>query len=115
MAALTHWPRKLWPTPKERHPEVTLTLLLACHPGERPASLPDGFDSSLYPPDMEKVPRRLAIVRANRYAADTSRCMIAYAWKPGSNAQKLTEYAQNRETRGKMRVTVLSKQTSAQT
>ena len=28
---------------------------------------PQGFDNTFYPPGMEKVPRKLAIVRANRY------------------------------------------------
>lgn len=94
---------------KKRHPQVTLTLLLAYHPGERPVKLPDGFDGSFYPPDMEKVPRRLAIVRANRYAVDSSDCMIAYAWQPGSNTLKLMEYAQGRKRRGKIKVTLLPK------
>lgn len=94
---------------KKRHPQVTLTLLLAYHPGERPVKLPDRFDGSFYPPDMEKVPRRLAIVRANRYAADNCNFLIAYAWQPGSNTCKLVEYAQGRERRGLIQVTVLPK------
>jgi len=92
---------------KKRHPEVTLTLLLAYHPGERPVELPERFDGSLYPPDMEKVPKRLAIVRANRYAVDISNFMIAYAWEPGSNTVKLVEYAREREKHGKIIVTLL--------
>lgn len=94
---------------KKRHPQVTLTLLLAYHPGEQPVKLPDGFDGSFYPPNMEKVPRRLAIVRANRYSVDISDYMIAYAWQPGSNTLKLVEYAQGRERLGKIKVTLLSK------
>ena len=68
-------------------------LLLHYHPGERPVKLPDGFDGSLYPPNMEKVPKRLAIVQANHYAVDTSGHLIAYAWKPGGNIRKIVEYA----------------------
>ena len=30
-------------------------------------NMPEGFDGSFYPEGMEKVPRRVAIVRANRY------------------------------------------------
>ena len=93
---------------KKRHRSVTLTLLLAYHPGERPVDLPDGFDGSLYPPDMEKVPKRLAIVRANRYAVDSSGYLIAYVWKPG-NTRKIVEYAEGRERRGLIQVTVLPK------
>lgn len=91
---------------KKRHPEVTLTLLLPYHPGERPVKLPDGFDGSLYPPDMEKVPKRLAIVRANRNAVETSNFMIAYVWRPG-NTRKVFEYAQSRERRGQIQITLL--------
>ena len=35
---------------KERHPLVTLTLLLPYHPADRPIPVPDGFDSTFYPP-----------------------------------------------------------------
>lgn len=41
---------------KQHHPQVRLTMLLAYHPGERPVTLPSGFDGSLYPPGMENVP-----------------------------------------------------------
>ncbi len=52
---------------KKRHPEVTLTLLLPYHPHDRPVPTPPGFDGTFYPPGMEAVPKRAAIVRANRY------------------------------------------------
>ena len=35
---------------KTRHPGVTLTMLLAYHPYERPIQTPDGFDGTFYPP-----------------------------------------------------------------
>lgn len=46
-----------------------------------------------YPPNMERVPRRVAIVRANRYMVDHVDYLIAYAWHPASNARELVEYA----------------------
>ena len=55
---------------KERHPDITLSLLIPYHPAELPMEPPQGFDNTFYPPGMEKVPRRLAIVRANRYMVD---------------------------------------------
>lgn len=79
---------------KKTHPEVTLTLLLPYHPAERPIVAPEGFDGTYYPPDMERVPRRVAIVRANRYMVDHVDYLIAYAWHPASNAIELVEYAQ---------------------
>lgn len=54
---------------------------------------PEGFDGTYYPPDMECVPRRVAIVRANRYMVDHVDYLIAYAWHPASNARDLVEYA----------------------
>ena len=77
---------------KTRHPQITLTLLLPYHPAERPIDLPPGFDNSFYPPDMEKVPRRFAISKANRYMVDHTDYLIAYAWHPASNARNLVGY-----------------------
>ena len=81
---------------KTQHPQITLTLLLPYHPAERPIDLPPGFDNSFYPPNMEKVPRRFAISKANRYMVDHTDYLIAYAWHPASNARNLVEYAQKR-------------------
>lgn len=92
---------------KKQHPQITLSLLIPYHPAERPIELPPGFDNTFYPPDMEKVPRRLAIVRANRYMINCVDYMIAYAWHPASNAWSLVEYAQKREQRNLISVTVL--------
>lgn len=88
-------------------PEVKLTLLLPYHPAERPIPLPDGFDGTFYPPEMESVPRKLAIIRANRYVVNHVDYLIAYAWHPGSNARELVEYAKRREKRGLIGLTVI--------
>lgn len=89
---------------KKRHPEVTLTLLLPYHPFDRPIPVPVGFDGTFYPPGMETVPKRAAIIKANYYMADHSSHLIAYAWHPASNARDLVEYAQTREKKGKIHV-----------
>ena len=78
---------------KQRHPNISLLLLLPYHPAEQSIEIPVGFDNTYYPPGMEKVPRRLAIVRANRYVVDHVDCLIAYAWHPASNARELVKYA----------------------
>ena len=49
---------------------------------------PKGFDNTYYPHGIEDVPRKLAIVRANRYLVDHIDFLIAYAWHPASNAQR---------------------------
>lgn len=82
---------------KERHPEITLFLLIPYHPSERPINPPPGFDGTFYPPGMESVPRRYAIVRANRYMIDHVDYLIAYAWHPASNAKSILEYALKRK------------------
>ena len=89
---------------KKRHPEVTLTLLLPYHPFDRPIPVPVGFDGTFYPPGMETVPKRAAIIKANYYMADHSSHLIAYAWHPASNARDLVEYAQTRKKKGKIHV-----------
>lgn len=78
---------------KSRHPGITLYLLLPYHPAERPIEAPSGFDGTFYPPGMEKVPHRSAILRANQYMVTHADHLIAYAWHPASNARNLLEYA----------------------
>ena len=58
-------------------------------------------------PGMERVPRRMAIARANRAAVDGASYLIAYAVHAASNARALTEYARRREARGLITVTAL--------
>lgn len=81
---------------KKRHPGVVLTLLLPYHPAQRKVALPEGFDGSWYPTEMETVPRRVAIVRANRCAVDHAGYLIAYVRHPASNVRELVEYARKR-------------------
>ena len=81
---------------KRFYPEVKLILLLPYHPAERPISTPDGFDKTFYPPGMESVPRKVAIVKANRYMVDHVDYLIAYVWHSASNAWELVEYANRR-------------------
>ena len=54
---------------------------------------------------MESVPRKIAIVRANRYVVDHVDYLIAYAWHPASNARELLEYAKRREKRDLISIT----------
>ena len=71
-------------------------MLLPYHPSERKIKLPEGFDGSWYPPEMETVPRRVAIVRANQCAVDHAGYLIVYVRHPASNARELVEYARKR-------------------
>ena len=73
---------------KKAHPELRLVLLLPYHPSERAVALPAGFDGRFYPPGMEAVPRRLAIVRANEYMARHCDVLICYALLENSIPEK---------------------------
>ena len=90
---------------KREFPYIRLLLLIPYHPAEAPVDVPEGYDGTYYPPGMESVPRRFAIVRANRYMVDHTDYLIAYAWHPASNARELVEYAETRQKRGLMQVT----------
>lgn len=92
---------------KQIYPNVSLFLLLPYHPAEQPVKKLTGFDGIYYPPGMEKIPRRLAIVRANRYVVDHVNYLIAYAWHPASNARELVEYAKRREKEGSLFITLM--------
>lgn len=94
---------------KARHPGITLSMLIPYHPAERPIQPSQGFDCTFYPPGMENVPRKFAIVRANHYMVDHVDYLIAYAWHTASNTRNLVEYAIKRELRGLISVTVLLK------
>lgn len=83
-------------TAKQIHPEISLRLLLPYHPAEQKVEVPEGFDGSFYPEGMEKVPRRVAIVKANRYMIDYMDYLITYIRYSAGNTSKLLEYADMR-------------------
>lgn len=91
-----------------RHPEISLTLLLPYYSVERPMELSPGFDRTLFPPGMETVPKRLAIIRANRWALAQSDFLIAYVSHPSGGSRAVLEAALRPQRRGLMRVTNLS-------
>ena len=72
---------------KRTHPDITLMLMTPYYPVNRKVDLPEEFDALFYPPDLETVPKRLAIVRANRYMVERSDFLIAYVRHPASNAE----------------------------
>ena len=92
---------------KHFYPEVRLTLLLPYHPAERPIPMPAELDGTFYPPGVESVPRKVAIVRVNRYVVDHVDYLIAYAWHPASKAWELVEYAKVREKKDSLFITLI--------
>ena len=96
---------------KQLYPGITLLRLIPYHPTECPVEMPEGFDSTYYPPGMETVPRKFAIVKANQYVVDHVDYLISYVWHPASNARNLIEYAASKEKQGKLLITNLEKPT----
>ena len=89
---------------KKRHPHISLVLLLAYHPFDCPAELTSGFDDSFYPPGMELVPKRAAIIRANEYMVKTADFLIAYDRRLVGNTRTLVDLARRREKQGFLHV-----------
>lgn len=93
---------------KMQYPQIILRQVLPYHPAERPIEAPAGFDGTYYPKGLENVPRRYAIVRANKIMVDTSDWLVAYVRHGASNSRNILEYAKRRETKGYIRVVNLA-------
>ena len=85
---------------KQHYPEIRLTLLLAYYNPDKAIALPAYFDDSLYPNEMEYVPARAAIIRANKYMIQHSHYLIAYDRGSIGNTRNLVKYAQHRAEKG---------------
>lgn len=84
-------------------PYIENILLLTYHPAERPITPPESF-ISYYPFEGENIPRRFAIVRANKRIIDQVDFLIAYVWHPSGGSSKLLDYARKRENKGRIKV-----------
>ena len=84
---------------KRGHPEIILMLVLPYHPAERSIQTPYGFDGTYYPEGMEAVPRRFAIVQANKRMVENVDWLVAYVRHGASNSSKVLAYAQKRGIR----------------
>lgn len=80
---------------KEKYPTIRLFRLLPYHPAERVVDIPDGFDGTYYPEGQELVPKRFAIVNANRVAINDCNLLIAYSPFPG-NSRDFVSYARKK-------------------
>ena len=89
---------------KKRYTNIEL-YLLAPYALTQKKEIPDGFNGAFYPEGLETVPMRYAIVQANRYTVQQSDYLISY---PGvGNSRKIVEYAQGREKKGLIKVTLI--------
>lgn len=92
---------------KQVHPEISLWLLLPYHPAEQKVEVPEGFDGSYYPEGMESAPRRVAIVKANRYVLENFEYLIAYVTHRFGNVWNLIDYAENRRRNNRLEICIL--------
>lgn len=90
---------------KTRHDDIKL-YLLAPYALTQKREIPESFDGSFYPEGLEAVPLRYAIVQANRYMVQNSDYLISYCHHIG-NTRNIVEYAQRREKKGLIKVTLL--------
>lgn len=89
---------------KKKYTDIELYLLCPYALNQK-RETPEGFDGTFYPEGLEFVPKPYAIVQANRYMIEHSDFLIA---NPGiGNSRKIVEYAQRREKKGLIKVTLL--------
>ena len=93
---------------KKYYPFVRLNMLLPYHPANRKIKIGKDFDGTYFPEGQEKVPPRLAIIRANEYMVRTVDYLIAYVSHPTSASREIVELALKRQKRGLIQVTNLS-------
>ena len=90
---------------KKSYPDIVL-YLLAPYALNQNREAPEGFDGTFYPEGLETVPLRYAIVQANKYMVQNSNYLISYCHHIG-NTRNIVEYAQRREKKGLIKVTLL--------
>ena len=90
---------------KKRHTNIEL-YLLAPYALTQKTEVPMDFNGSYFPEGLEKVPLRYAIVQANKYMVQNSDYLISYCHHIG-NTRNIVEYAQRREKKGLIKVTLL--------
>lgn len=90
---------------KNRHTNIEL-YLLAPYALNQKIKTPENFNGTYYPDGLETVPKQYAIAQANRYMIQHSDYLIAYCRGAG-NSQNFVEYAQKREKKGLIKITLL--------
>ena len=90
---------------KKRYTDIEL-YLLSPYALTQKTEVPNGFDGTLYPDGLERVPLKVAIPQANRYMVQNSDYLISYCHHIG-NTRNIVEYAQRLEKKGLIKVTLL--------
>ena len=80
---------------KKRYPQIELVLILPYLNRRKDIS---PCDSSLYPP-LESVPKKLAIVRRNRWMVDQADVVVSYVLHSWGGTATTLEYAKQKKKR----------------
>lgn len=89
---------------KIAYPWIKLYMVISYHPSSRTIYVPSSFDGTYYPNNMECVPPRYAIIRANRAVIAQVDYVLAYCRRQSGNTHAFVEYAR----RQKVDVTLLN-------
>ncbi len=89
---------------KQRFPMIKLTNVLAYLPSRQSPLSRQRFDATFYPPGMESVPKRLAIIRANEYMVRQCGFLLCYDARCPGNTKNIVDIAMRRQTKGEMLV-----------
>ena len=95
---------------KQKHPDITLMLVLPYHPAERPIEKPPGYDGTYYPEGLERTPRPFAIVKSNQLMVNSCEWLVCYVRHGASNSRSILEYAQRREKKGLIQITNIAEE-----
>ena len=80
---------------KKNHPSIELILVLAYLNGRQDAA---GYDGSVYP-ELEKIPRRFAILHRNRWMVQSADVVVAYVLHDWGGAATTLRYAKQKRKR----------------
>ena len=83
-----------------RRPELELYLLIAYRESTETVPLPEFFGRCYYPVELVGVPKRWAIVKANRLVLEESDFLITYANREGGNTGAVMKQARRLERKG---------------
>lgn len=89
---------------RKKHPEIVLLRLTPYYLYKDVQWAAPREELLFYPPGMEQVPKRCAIVRANAYMLRHSDYLICYCKDQIGNTRELVQQAMGRERRGLLRV-----------
>lgn len=80
---------------KKNHPSIELILVLAYLNGRQDAV---GYDGSVYP-ELEKIPRRFAILHRNRWMVQSADVVVDYVLHDWGGAATTLRYAKQKRKR----------------